>query len=74
VRGAHRGLHLTRRRPPRGALAFRHHLAEVFEHLVAAIRTRQYGWVAEKGNFILFRRGAPPATAEAYLVGIGAKP
>jgi uncharacterized membrane protein len=44
------------------------------EHLVAAIRTGQYGWVAEKGNFILFRRGAPPATAEAYLVGIGAKP
>ena len=44
-----------------------------FEHLVAAIRTGQYGWVAEKGNFVLFRRGAPPATAEAYLLGIGAK-
>ena len=45
-----------------------------FEHLVAAIRTGQYGWVAEKGNFVLFRRGAPPATAQAYLLGIGAKP
>jgi len=44
-----------------------------FEHLVAAIRTGQYGRVAEKGNFVLFRRGAPPATAQAYLLGIGAK-
>jgi len=30
--------------------------------------------VAEKGNFVLFRRGALPATAQAYLLGIGAKP
>jgi hypothetical protein len=43
------------------------------EHLLAALRTGQYGRVGEKGDFVLFRRGAPPTTAEAYLLGIGAK-
>jgi uncharacterized membrane protein len=39
--------------------------------VVEALRSGAYGVEAEKGEFILFRRGAPPATAEAYLARIG---
>ncbi|HEY7371112.1 MAG TPA: DUF2079 domain-containing protein [Polyangia bacterium] len=42
------------------------------EHLVTALRTGAYGVVAEKGDFVLFRRGAPSATAAAWLHRIGA--
>ena len=44
------------------------------EHLIAALRTGSYGLVDEKGVFVLFRRGAPSATAEPFLLRIGAKP
>jgi hypothetical protein len=49
------------------------------EHLIAALRSGAYGVVAErggpeKGGFALFRRGAPAATAQAYLRKIGAEP
>jgi hypothetical protein len=44
------------------------------EHLIAALRTGDYGLVDEKGVFALFRRGAPAATAEPFLLRIGAKP
>jgi hypothetical protein len=42
------------------------------EHLVTALRGGAYGLVEEKGEFALFRRGAPSATAEAWLHRIGA--
>ena len=42
------------------------------DRLVAALRTGAYGLVAERGDFMLFRRGAPAATAEAFLRRIGA--
>jgi uncharacterized membrane protein len=45
-----------------------------FEHLAAALRTGRYGLVAERGNFALLRRGAPPDTAEAYLRRISSRP
>jgi len=44
------------------------------ERLIAALRTGAYGLVAERGEFVLFRRGAPAATAEAFLQRIGAGP
>jgi hypothetical protein len=44
------------------------------EHLIAALRTGAYGLVDEKGIFVLFRRGAPSATAEPFLLRFGAKP
>ena len=44
------------------------------EHLIAALRTGAYGLVDEKGVFALFRRGAPSATAEPFLLRIGASP
>jgi hypothetical protein len=56
--------YLLARTPPAGA---------DLEHLAAALRTGQYGLVAEKGNFVLFRRGASRDTAEAYLERIGGK-
>jgi uncharacterized membrane protein len=37
-----------------------------------ALRTGAYGLQAEKGEFILFRRGAPRETADAFLRRIGA--
>ena len=37
-----------------------------------ALRTGRYGLQAEKGEFILFRRGAPRETADAFLRRIGA--
>jgi uncharacterized membrane protein len=40
--------------------------------LVAALHSGAYGLVAERGDFVLFRRGAPAATAEAFLHRIGA--
>jgi uncharacterized membrane protein len=48
------------------------------EHLIAALRSDAYGLVAERGDpekgaFALFRRGAPAATAQAYLRKIGAE-
>jgi uncharacterized membrane protein len=42
------------------------------EHLVEALRSGAYGLVAERGDFVLFRRGAPSATTEAFLHRIGA--
>jgi uncharacterized membrane protein len=42
------------------------------DNLVAALRTGTYGLVAERGDFVLFRRGAPGATVEAFLHRIGA--
>ena len=42
------------------------------EHLVMALRTGAYGLVAEEGEFVLFRRGAPAASAAAWLHRIGA--
>ena len=42
------------------------------ENLVTALRTGNYGLVAEKGDFVLFRRGAPRQSAEAFLHRIGA--
>jgi uncharacterized membrane protein len=57
--------YLLARTPPSGA---------DFEHLAAALHTGQYGLAAERGNFVLFRRGAPRETAQDYLVRIGAKP
>ena len=42
------------------------------DHLVAALRSGAYGLVAERGDFVLFRRGAPSATAESFLHRIGA--
>ncbi len=39
--------------------------------VIEALRSGAYGVEGEKGEFILFRRGAPPATAEAYLRRIG---
>jgi len=39
--------------------------------VIEALRSGAYGLEAEKGEFLLFRRGAPPATAEAYLRRIG---
>jgi uncharacterized membrane protein len=44
------------------------------DHLVAALRTGAYGLVDEKGVFALFRRGAPAATVQPYLLRIGARP
>jgi len=40
--------------------------------VVDALRTGAYGVQAEKGEFILFRRGAPRDTADAFLRRIGA--
>jgi len=37
-----------------------------------ALRTGAYGLQAEKGEFILFRRGAPRDSADAFLRRIGA--
>jgi len=37
------------------------------DQLVAALQSGQYGVVAEKGDFVLFRRGAPRDTADAWL-------
>ena len=37
------------------------------EHLIAALRTGAYGLVAEKGEFVLFRRGAPSRHGRAVL-------
>jgi len=37
------------------------------DHLTAALQSGQYGVAAEKGDFVLFRRGAPPETADAWL-------
>jgi uncharacterized membrane protein len=42
------------------------------EHLVTALRTGDYGLLAERGEFVLFRRGAPSASAAAWLHRIGA--
>jgi len=42
------------------------------EHLVEALRTGAYGMVGQRGDFVLFRRGAPRATADAFLDRIGA--
>ena len=49
------------------------------ERLIAALRSGAYGLVAErgereKGAFALFRRGAPAATAQAYLRSINVEP
>ena len=44
------------------------------EHLVAALRTGAYGLVDEKGVFALFRRGAPSATVQPFLLRLGARP
>ena len=43
------------------------------DHLIEALRTGAYGLTAERGDFVLFRRGAPRATADAFLVRIGAE-
>jgi hypothetical protein len=43
------------------------------DHLAAALRTGAYGLVDEKGVFALFRRGAPAATVQPYLLRIGAR-
>jgi uncharacterized membrane protein len=40
-------------------------------HLLDALKTGAYGVVAEKGEFILFRRGLPRATTDAYIRRIG---
>jgi uncharacterized membrane protein len=39
--------------------------------VIEALRSGAYGLEAEKGEFVLFRRGAPPASALAYLRRIG---
>jgi uncharacterized membrane protein len=39
--------------------------------LVTALRSGNYGLLAEKGEFVLFRRGAPPESAAAFLHRIG---
>jgi uncharacterized membrane protein len=44
------------------------------DHLIAALRSGAYGLVEEKGIFALFKRGLPAATAEPYLLRIGARP
>jgi len=49
------------------------------EKLLKALRSGAYGLVAqrgepEKGAFALFRRGAPPITAQSYLRKINAEP
>jgi uncharacterized membrane protein len=41
------------------------------EHLVTALRSGRYGVEAESGEFVLFRRGAPPETAQAWLRRVG---
>jgi uncharacterized membrane protein len=53
-------------------LLFRHPLwGEDRAKIIEALRSGAYGLEAEKGEFLLFRRGAPPHTAEAYLRRIG---
>ena len=42
------------------------------EQLLAALRSGKYGLVAERGEFVLFRRGAPSESVEAFLHRIGA--
>jgi hypothetical protein len=44
------------------------------DNLVAALRTGAYGLVDEKGVFALFRRGAPSATVQSFLLRLGARP
>ncbi|HXU03793.1 MAG TPA: DUF2079 domain-containing protein [Polyangia bacterium] len=44
------------------------------DNLIAALRSGNYGLVAEKGVFVLFRRGAPSDTVQAYLRQFGALP
>ena len=41
------------------------------DHLMAALQSGQYGVVAEKGEFVLFRRGAPRDTTDAWLHRVG---
>jgi uncharacterized membrane protein len=41
------------------------------EQLILGLRSGAYGVVAQRGDFTLFRRGAPAGTAEAYLHQIG---
>jgi uncharacterized membrane protein len=43
------------------------------ENLVTALRTGNYGLLAEKGDFVLFRRGVPGESAQAFLHRIGAE-
>jgi uncharacterized membrane protein len=40
-------------------------------HFIEALRTRAYGVVAEQGEFVLLRRGAPPESGDALLRRIG---
>jgi uncharacterized membrane protein len=41
-------------------------------NLITALRSGNYGLLAEKGDFVLFRRGAPSESAQAFLHRIGA--
>ncbi len=40
-------------------------------HLLDALRTRHYGVLAQKGEFVLFKRGLPPDTAQVFIRQLG---
>jgi hypothetical protein len=40
-------------------------------HLLEALRTNHYGKLAEKGEFVLFKRGLPAATAQPFIRQMG---
>jgi hypothetical protein len=40
-------------------------------HLMDALRTRRYGVLGQKGDFVLFKKGLPPESAQPFLRTMG---